>query len=304
MKTNKNQGEIGVLGFSAKKYQALRFSGVWGCSCQMAEPDKPPDQKLSPWKQFLEDASWDILFFRAFWNLLLEVFFEEGKAVRSGWFAFALFTGIAFWGGWHYSERHIDEKFASITNDFSGKLKQQDDKILELNGQLADKDKMIFGLRQALANRATSYTPAQLMGLEEITNIFNITNYVIPKINPNIHLFTFRQLEAIKSKIQASKPVEIAIACTTNNSAVAVQLMQVFEDCQFPIFRSSLEPENKELKGVYICYGKAKPSQDVIDAMTLVNNYLGIKNAPPIIQNGEVFTIDNGRGTSLVFLLF
>jgi hypothetical protein len=105
----------------------------------MSEPDgQPPEKKLSPWKQFLEDVSWDIWFFRAFWNLLLGLFFEEGKAVKSGWFAFAVFTVIAFWGGCHYSERNIDEKLSGITNYFGGELAKRDAEISNLKGQLSD----------------------------------------------------------------------------------------------------------------------------------------------------------------------
>jgi hypothetical protein len=115
------------------------ISGVWGCSDYMAESDsKPPEKKLSPWKQFLEDVSWDILFFRAFGNLLLGIFFEEGKAVKSGWFAFVVFTVIAFWGGCYYSARNIDAKFSAATNYFGSELAKKENEISALKGRLAD----------------------------------------------------------------------------------------------------------------------------------------------------------------------
>jgi len=105
----------------------------------MVEPEhKPPEQKLSPWKQFLEDLSWDITFVRAFGNLFLGILYEEGKGVKSGWFAFIIFTVIAFWGGFHYSERNIDAKLSGITNYFGGELGKRDADISNLKGQLCD----------------------------------------------------------------------------------------------------------------------------------------------------------------------
>jgi len=105
----------------------------------MVEPeDKPPEQKLSPWKQFLEDLSWDITFVRAFGNLFLGILYEEGKGVKSGWFAFIIFTVIAFWGGCHYSERNIDEKLSGITNYFGGELSKSESRITSLKDELDD----------------------------------------------------------------------------------------------------------------------------------------------------------------------
>jgi tetratricopeptide (TPR) repeat protein len=103
----------------------------------MATSDDKPPEKFSPFKQFWEDISWDITFFRALWNLLLSIFYAEGKAVKAGWFAYAVFMTIAFWGGCHYSERHIDEKMSSITNYFNGELGKRDSKIDELNGRIS-----------------------------------------------------------------------------------------------------------------------------------------------------------------------
>jgi hypothetical protein len=134
----------------------------------MQEPvGKPPEKKLSPWKQFLEDVSWDIWFFRAFGNLLLGLFFEEGKAVKSGWFAFAVFTVIAFWSGCHYSERNIDAKLSDITNYFGGILAKKESDISELKGALAnvkadrDKNQLLLAPFQAAALKIYTNEPLE-----------------------------------------------------------------------------------------------------------------------------------------------
>lgn len=62
----------------------------------MAEPEvKPPEQKLTPNQQAIEDLSWDILFFRTIWNF----FVREGKIVKNGWLAIAVIVGISVSGG-------------------------------------------------------------------------------------------------------------------------------------------------------------------------------------------------------------
>jgi hypothetical protein len=166
----------------------------------MAESDdKPPEKKLSPWKQFLEDVSWDIWFFRAFGNLLFGLFFEEGKAVKSGWFAFAVFTVIAFWGGCHYSERNIDAKLSGITNYFSGELDKKEADISELRGELsdakADRDKNQLMLAPFQAMAIAKYTNAPMdqrldllaQGMAAITNALGNLHSDIPSFELRVN---------------------------------------------------------------------------------------------------------------------
>jgi hypothetical protein len=165
----------------------------------MAKPEQePPDKKTSPWKQFIEDASWDIPGARAFGNLFLAIFILEGKAVKNGWIAFFVFTLIAFWGGCHYSERNIDTKLSGITNYFGGILAKRESDISELKGQLSevkqerDKYQLMLAPFQAAALKIYTNEPLnQRLDLlaTEMGNISKQAN-VIFRINDNENLVT------------------------------------------------------------------------------------------------------------------
>jgi hypothetical protein len=133
----------------------------------MSEPEQePPEKKLSRWKQFMEDASWDIPGARAFGNLFLGIFVQEGKAVKSGWIAFLVFTVLAFWGGCHYSDEKIDAKLAGITNYFSGELAKKETEISTLKGEWSDakqeRDKYQLMLAPFEAMAIAKYTNAPI----------------------------------------------------------------------------------------------------------------------------------------------
>lgn len=78
----------------------------------MSAPNKPnkPEKEESLWKKFFDELSYDVPFARAFWTLFSGLFIREGKAVKSGWFAFLLFTGFAFWGGCHWASSDVNER--------------------------------------------------------------------------------------------------------------------------------------------------------------------------------------------------
>ncbi|MGA2179942.1 MAG: hypothetical protein ABSH15_10225 [Verrucomicrobiota bacterium] len=163
----------------------------------MAEPEQEPsEKKLSPWRQFIEDASWDIPGARALGNLFLAIFVLEGKAVKNGWIAFLVFTVCAFWGGCHYSEQKIDSKLAGITNYFSVELNKRNFQISELKEQIADakqdrdKYQMMLAPFQAAALKIYTNEPLnQRLDLlaTEMGNISKQVN-VILRINDNENL--------------------------------------------------------------------------------------------------------------------
>jgi hypothetical protein len=132
----------------------------------MAEPDKlpepSPEQKPTPTQQAVEDISWDIPFART----ILNTFVKEGKAVKSGWLAFAVIAGITFWITHSWTESGVDAKISTATNYLSGELSKMGTEISNLKGQLTDakqdRDKYQMMLAPFEAMAIAKYTNAPL----------------------------------------------------------------------------------------------------------------------------------------------
>jgi hypothetical protein len=138
----------------------------------MPEPSENlPEQKPTPNQQAIEDLSWDIPFFRTFWNF----FIQEGKAVKHGWVAVAIIAGISIW----------------ITHSCT--KSGTDDKISNLKGQLTDakqeRDKYQMMLAPFEAYAIAKYTNAPLdQRLELYGQTLSAITNALASDKPVLHL--------------------------------------------------------------------------------------------------------------------
>jgi hypothetical protein len=90
-------------------------------------PSEPEKKAQTPNEKLVEDVLYDIPFATGFKNF----FVREGKAVKNGWVAFFIFSGIAFWLGWSWGSSEIP----SLKGD-NDNLRRDNQLLSQKNGDL------------------------------------------------------------------------------------------------------------------------------------------------------------------------
>jgi hypothetical protein len=153
----------------------------------MAESDdKPPEQKLTPNQQAIEDLSWDIIFFRTIWNF----FVREGEVVKNDWLAIFVIVGIAVWITHSVTKSGIDDTVSNLKGQLTEAKADRDKNQLMLapfeamaiakntNAPLNQRLDLLVNAMTAVTNAIASDKP--VLHLE--INGFKFTSYESPKV--------------------------------------------------------------------------------------------------------------------------